>query len=472
MSQPGTPTNPLRVAIIGSGPAGFYTVSHLLKQRGLTVAVDMYERLPTPFGLVRAGVAPDHQKDKTVTRAYEKSALASSFCYFGNVEYGTHVQLKDLRRHYHQLVFATGAQSDRNLGIPGEDATGSHSATDFVAWYNGHPDFAGLTFDLSGNSAAVVGLGNVAIDVARILCKTPDQLAHTDMADYALAALHQSRISTVYILGRRGPVQAAFTPTEIREIGELTDTDIQIRGPEAALDELSQSALETSGDPNAAKNVAIIREFACREAKGRHKQLNIRFMVSPTEIHASEDGRVEAIEIVRNEAFQDAEGSVRARPTDEKERLPVDLVFRSVGYQGVRLEGIPFDDGAGTFRNFEGRIVNDSGAHLTGLYVVGWIKRGPTGVIGTNKTDARETVACMMADLSAGQSLQPGHPDPEAAASLVRSRQPKVVTYPDWRSLDAIEVGKGKASGRPRVKFTDVAEMLSVLGLGGVGRSE
>jgi ferredoxin--NADP+ reductase len=463
MAEVGTPDNPLRVAIIGSGPAGFYTVNHLQKQTTLTVSIDMFEKLPTPFGLVRAGVAPDHQKDKTVTRNYEKSAAADSFRFFGNVEYGRHIGLDDVRRHYHQVVFATGAQTDRALGIPGENAIGSHPATDFVAWYNGHPEFADRKFNLDAEHVAIIGLGNVAIDVARVLTKTADELATTDIADYALDALRNSRVRTVYILGRRGPAQAAFTPTEIKELGEIPGADIQVRPEEAQLDEVSRAALERSGDKNAASNAQIVQQLSEWQAQGRQKTLVIRFMVSPTEILTDADGRVKAIRIVRNESYLGPDGTVRARATGQHETLPVELVFRSVGYRGVAPAGVPFDPEAGVIPNVAGRVVDESGRQVPGLYVTGWIKRGPSGVIGTNKTDAKETVACMLEDAAAGGCFQPSAPDPESVRALIDARQPRAVTYGHWRELDEIEVARGLAAERPRVKFTDVEEMLKVL---------
>jgi ferredoxin/flavodoxin---NADP+ reductase len=462
MSELGTHSNPLRVAVIGSGPAGFYTVSQLQKA-SLRVAVDMFERLPTPFGLVRAGVAPDHQKDKSVTRAYEKSAASAEFRFFGNVEFGRDLTLADIRRHYHQVVFATGAQSDRPLGIPGEGAINSHPATDFVAWYNGHPDFASHRFDLGVESAAIIGLGNVAIDVARILCKNPSELATTDIADHALAALRASRVKTVYLLGRRGPAQAAFTPAEISEIGTLGDTDVNVRQDEAALDPVSRSALEASGDRNAAKNVAIVLDLAQWQATGRDKQLIIRFLVSPTEILVDDQGKVAAIRIVRNESYLDRDNVVRARPTGQEEILPVGLAFRSVGYRGVALPDVPFDAASGIIPNRSGRVLGVDGRPVTGLYAVGWIKRGPSGVIGSNKTDARETVACMLEDAAVARTLTPEEPRPDAVGVLIAARSPRAVTYEHWQTLDGIELDKGREADRPRVKFTDVAEMLRVL---------
>lgn len=459
----GSPGNPLKIAIVGSGPAGFYSVSNLLKEKDLNVHMDMYEKLPTPFGLVRAGVAPDHQKYKTVTKAYDKSAAAASFRFFGNIEFGKHLHLADLQAHYHQVIFATGAQSDRSLGIPGEAAIGSHSATDFVAWYNGHPDFTDCSFDLSGRSAAIIGLGNVAVDVARILCKTPQELERTDMADYALAALANSQIREVFILGRRGPAQAAFTTPEIKEMGELSDADIHVHADEAALDDASRAALQESGDKNAQKNVDVVNEFAAWQASGKDKQLTIRFLVSPTAILTNDHNEVCGIRIVRNTTYLAEDGSVRVKPSDEHETLPVDLVFRSVGYQGTALPGIPFDADTGVIPNQAGRVLNEQGQQVPGVYVAGWIKRGPSGVIGSNKTDAKETVLNMLADMRTGVCWQPQQAGVEAIENLLRERQPDLVSYRDWRQLDDIELSKGVVADRPRVKFTDVSEMLSAL---------
>jgi len=463
MSKVGSSENPLRVAIIGAGPAGFYTVSNLLKQTDLTVEMDMFDRLPSPFGLVRAGVAPDHQKYKTVIRVYNKSAQSPNFRFYGSVKYGEHIHLSDLQQHYHQVVFTTGAPTDRSMGIPGEELAGSHSATDFVAWYNGHPDYVDYQFDLSRTRAAIVGLGNVALDVARILCKTSAELAQSDMADYALEALKQSNIQEVYILGRRGPVQAAFTTPEIREMGELEDTDVVVLKEDALLDPLSRAGLWK--DKNGQKNTEIIKEFAQRPLSGKNRKLTFRFLVSPTEIIAGESGRVGAVKIVKNEAYKSGDGSVRARATGQFETLPVDLIFRSVGYRGVALPAIPFNESWGTIENKKGRIINpDTNQPQKGLYTAGWIKRGPTGVIGTNKTDAQETVNCMMEDLQADGVFTPSKPQVEAAAELIGERQPQFISYSDWLLIDAEEIARGKEAGRPRVKFTSVEEMLAVLG--------
>jgi ferredoxin--NADP+ reductase len=462
MLEIGTEPNPLRVAIIGSGPAGFYTVSNFFKHKDLTVELDMFDRLPTPFGLVRAGVAPDHQKDKSVMRAYDKSAENPNFRFFGNVEYGTHIKLADLTAHYHQVMFTTGAPVDRNLNIPGEDLIGSHSATEFVAWYNGHPDFANLNFDLSQESVAIVGMGNVAMDVARILSKTPEELRETDMADYALEALRASKVKQVYLLGRRGPAQAAFTPPEIKEMGELLDSDVTVLSDEALVDVHSLQYLEANPDKNAEKNIAYITDYAARERTGKSKLLTVRFLVSPVEL-LGEDGQVRAVKLVKNEAYMSDDGSIRPRATDVVEELPAGLVFRSVGYKGVPLPEVPFHESWGTIDNEKGRVQTTEGEQVTGLYTAGWIKRGPTGVIGTNKTDAQETVQCMIEDLVAGKILQPDDASREAVDMLVRERQPETITFDDWKRIDAKEIKNGEAQNRPRVKFTNVADMLAVL---------
>ena len=461
----GTEGRALRVAVIGAGPAGFYTAEHLFRQPGLAVLVDLYDRLPTPYGLVRFGVAPDHQKIKNVTAAFDKTAAHSGFRFFGNVELGKDVTIDDLRAHYDQIVYTTGAQTDRRMGISGEDLRGSHPATDFVAWYNGHPDYREQRFDLSQERVAVVGVGNVAVDVVRILCRTPDELAATDISDDALAALRESRVREVYLLGRRGPAQAAFTNPEIRELGELPGADIQVRPDEAELDPLSRAELEKSGDRSTLKKVEILREFARRPPSGKPRTLFARFLVSPVALLGSENGAVTGMRLVRNELQATAAGTLQARPTTAFEDLPVGLVFRSVGYRGVPIPGVPFHDAWGVIWNDKGRVLDPDGREpRPGEYVAGWIKRGPTGVIGTNKPDAAETVACMAEDLARGRVLAPPEPDPGAVLALVQQRQPHYVSWPDWQRLDALEVARGRASGRPRVKFTRVEEMLAALG--------
>lgn len=465
MPRPGTDADPLRVAIIGAGPTGFYAADHLFKQDGLVVKIDMFDRLPTPFGLVRAGVAPDHQKIKAVTAAFDKVAAHPNFRFFGGVEFGKHLSVADLRQYYHQIFYATGAQTDRRMGIPGEDLRRSHAATEFVAWYNGHPDYRDCAFDLCEERVAVIGVGNVAIDVARILCRTPKELATTDIADYALEALRASRVKEVYLLGRRGPAQAAFTNPEVKEIGELADADVIALPREVELDPLSRTALERSKDRTTLKKVEILQNYAARKLSGKSRKLILRFLVSPVELIGDKAGRVAGIRLVRNELHATPTGTLQAKATGEFEELPVGLVFRSVGYRGVPLPGVPFNESWGVILNENGRVL-DPGSQkpVVGEYTGGWIKRGPTGVIGTNKPDSAETVACMMEDLAAGAILNPSRPGPDAAEALIKERQPNYFSYDDWLRLNKLEVARGQAVGRPRVKYIRVEEMLAALG--------
>lgn len=455
----------LRVAIVGAGPAGYYTADALLRQDQVPVEVDMFDRLPTPYGLVRLGVAPDHQKIKAVTAAFDKVAAHPRFRFFGGVELGKHLTVEDLRRHYHQIVYATGAQTDRRLGIPGEDLRGSHPATEFVAWYNGHPDYREREFDLSVERAAVIGVGNVAVDVVRILCRSPEELARTDIADHALAALRTSRVREVYLLGRRGPAQAAFTNPEIKELGELPDADVVVRPDEVELDPLTREQLERQDDRPTRKKVQILQDFARRPPAGRPKRLVLRFLVSPVEIKDDGRGRVAGLRLVRNELYRTETGTLQARPTGQYEDLEVGLVFRSVGYLGVPLPGVPFHERWGVILNEKGRVLDpETKQPRVGEYTTGWIKRGATGVIGTNKPDALETVTAMLQDAQAGRTLSPAEPDPSAVERLVRERQPAVVSYEDWLVLDRLEQERGRASGRPRVKFCRLEDMYRALG--------
>jgi ferredoxin/flavodoxin---NADP+ reductase len=460
----GTPERPLRVAIIGAGPTGFYTADHLLRSTQATVEVDLFDRLPTPYGLVRLGVAPDHQKIKFVTNAFDKVAANPRFRFFGGVEFGKDVTLADLKAYYHQIVYCTGAQTDRRMGIPGEDLSGSHPATEFVAWYNGHPDYRDCSFDLTQERVAVVGVGNVAVDVVRILCRTPDELAKTDIADYALDALKRSRVREVYLLGRRGPAQAAFTNPEVKELGELADADVAASPDEVELDPLSAAAIERSQDRATQKKVEILKEYARRQPAGKSRQLTLRFLVSPVELTGDGRGGVAALKLVRNELYATSAGTLQARATDQSETLPVGLVFRSVGYRGVPLPGVPFNESWAVILNDRGRVLDpDTKQPIVGEYTAGWIKRGPTGVIGTNKPDAAETVECMLEDLAHGKVLEPANPAAAAAEALVRQRQPNYFSYADWQKLDAIETARGRAQDRPRVKLTSIEEMLSAL---------
>ncbi len=457
----GTDSNPLRVAIIGAGPAGFYAAEHLFKQKNLVIEIDMFDRLPTPFGLVRNGVAPDHQKIKSVTKVFDRTAKKPGFRFFGYVDLGEDVSVDDLKKHYHQIVYTTGAQTDRNLNIPGIDLEGSHAATEFVAWYNGHPDYVDYEFDLSQESVAVVGVGNVAVDVCRILCRTQAELAVTDIADYALEALKESKVKDVYMLGRRGIAQAAFTAPEVKELGEMEDTDVVVLEEEVALGPLSESSM-TEADRGTTRKVEIVQGYAGRPLEGKSHRLHLRFLVSPVELIGDENGHVKAMRLVKNELYETEAGTLRPRPTDEYEEVPVGLVFRSIGYRGVPLEGVPFNDSWGVIHNQAGRVIDpETKEHLVGQYAAGWIKRGPSGVIGTNKPDAAETVDNMIADLADGKVNQPEHPEPEAVEKLLADRKPEYFSYSDWSKLDDLETAAGEEQGRPRVKFVTIEEMLA-----------
>jgi ferredoxin--NADP+ reductase len=465
MTHPGTSGNPLRVAIVGAGPTGFYTADHFFKQADLAVEIDMFDRLPTPFGLVRGGVAPDHPKIKTVTKAFDRIAQNPDFRFFGYVELGTDITVADLRRYYHQIIYTTGAQTDRQMNIPGEDLPGSHPATEFVAWYNGHPDFQDCHFDLSGKTAAVVGIGNVALDVARILARNPTVLEQTDITPQAISALKSSNIREIYVLGRRGPAQAAFTTPEAKELGELDGADVFVPPDEAELDPLSRQFLEQSNDRATMKKVEILQGYAQNQPTGKSKRLIVRFLVSPVELLGQEAGKVTGMRLVKNKLYATEAGTLRPKATDQFEEIPVDIVFRSVGYRGVPLPGVPFHQKWGVILNEKGRVLNpETNEPLTGEYAAGWIKRGPSGVIGTNKPDAVETVTCMLDDMADGQTLRPDYPTAAAAEAFVRQRQPRYVSYADWLRLDELETARGHETGRPRLKFTRIEDMLAALG--------
>ena len=454
----------IRVAIVGSGPAGFYACEHLFKKEEHNFLIDMFDKLPTPHGLVRTGVAPDHQKIKSVTRVYDKIASNPNFRFFGLVEYGVHITIEDLKKHYHVVVFATGAQTDRKMNIPGEDLEGSHTATEFVAWYNGHPDYKNYHFDLSQEKVAIVGVGNVAVDVARILCRTEDELMETDIADYALDALKESNVKEVYLLGRRGPAQAAFTNPEVRELGALDDAHAITLLEEVELDEFTKEFLENEEDRSLVKKIEILNAYSEDIEFKKSKKLHIRFLVSPTEIVGDEEGKVKAIKLVKNELYRSDDGSLRPRATDETEELDVGLVFRSIGYYGVPLPELPFHEKWGVIHNEKGRIIDqDSGQHIHGLYSTGWIKRGPTGVIGTNKQDSGETVGCILEDLVAGKHLSPENTHPDKILELVAKRQPNYFSYEDWLRLNELEISRGEKVGRPRLKYTSVEDMINAV---------
>ncbi|HEX2914177.1 MAG TPA: FAD-dependent oxidoreductase [Chloroflexia bacterium] len=454
----GTEARPLRVAIIGAGPAAFYAAEVLFKQSNLVCQIDMYNRFPSPFGLVREGVAPDHESIKTVTRVYDRTASNPNFRYFGNVTFGTDVTHDELKPYYDQIIYAVGAQSDRRMGIPGEDLKGSYPATIFVGWYNSHPDYRDLEFDLSAERVAVIGNGNVAMDVARILVTDPDELAKTDIADHSLEALRHSKVREVVMLGRRGPVQAAFTNPELKEFGELAGVDVVVDPAELELDEASAEALST--DKNATKNLETLRKYAANTTHNNPRRITMRFLVSPVEI-LGEDGNVSAIKIEKNKLVLQSDGTMKAQGTGQYETLDVGLVFRSVGYRGVVLPGVPFDEKSGTIPNVAGRvIVNATGETIPGEYVVGWAKRGPSGIIGTNKPDSAATVKSMVEDLPEITPIDDANRDRAKVAQFLSEKGLICISYEDWLKINEVEVSRGAAQGRPRVKFARVPEML------------
>ncbi|MBA3734049.1 MAG: FAD-dependent oxidoreductase [Actinobacteria bacterium] len=445
---------PLRVAVVGSGPAGFYAAGALLDAE-VAVEVDMLERLPTPWGLVRLGVAPDHPKLKTVSRAFERIALKPGFRFFGNVEVGRDLTHADLARLYDAILYAFGAQSDRRLDILGEDLPGSWSATEFVAWYNGHPDFQELEFDLNVDRAVVVGNGNVALDVARMLALTPEELEPTDTTDLAIEAIGSSMIREIVVVGRRGPAQASWTTQELKELGELAGADVVVDPAELELDPASEASLES--DTNARRNMEVLRDFAAREPAGKPVTVKLRFLASPVAIGGEQ--KVESIELVRNR-LEERDGRLVAVPTDERETIECGLVFRSVGYRGVGLPELPFDERRGTIRNDRGRVVGDDGEPVGLTYCAGWIKRGPTGIIGTNKKDATETVAQLLEDVRQGKVSHREEVTAGAVEDLLAEREARAVMYPGWTSIDELERAAGAKLGRPRVKLRTWEELL------------
>jgi ferredoxin--NADP+ reductase len=447
-----------RVAIVGAGPAGAFAAACLLRAHG-DAQVDFFERLPTPWGLLRGGVAPDHQEIKRLEDTFDRQTLRRGCRFLGNVEVGVDISHAELARHYAAVIYATGAQTDKSLGIPGEDLPGSRAATEFVAWYNGHPDYRDLDFDLSATRAVVIGNGNVAADVTRILAMPVDELARTDIADHALEALRESRIEEVVVLGRRGPAQAAFTSAELRELGKLDGVATLVDPAEIELDAVSSRWLAEKGTFTARTNVGLLREFAARpEPTDTSRRVVLRFLRSPVEIRGA--GRVEAVDVRVNEIVRAEDGSLRARPLDaDVETIECGLVLRSVGYRAVPLPDVPFDERRFVLPNQAGRVLTPDGDPLPGVYAVGWIKRGPTGILGTNKRDAEQTVRCLVEDLHAGALRQPAAGGREEIDALLRERKPDMVTVDGWRAIDQLE--RGRSAERPRVKLASRDELLA-----------
>jgi ferredoxin--NADP+ reductase len=449
---------PYHVAIVGSGPSGYFAAASLLKfadsADDADVRVDMLEMLPTPWGLVRSGVAPDHPKIKSISAQFEKTALDPRFRFFGNIVVGDHVQAAELAERYDAVIYAVGAQSDRSLGIPGEDLAGSVAAVDFVGWYNAHPHFEEMAPDISSGRAVVVGNGNVALDVARILVTDPDVLATTDIADHALKVLHDRGVEEVLVLGRRGPLQAPFTTLELRELGALEGLgDVDVIVDPADFADITDEDIEAAGK-TVRNNIKVLRGYAEREPRGAKRRIVFRFCTSPIELKG--EGRVESIVLGRN-ALVDDNGRIVAKDTGEREEVPAQLVVRAVGYRGVPTPGLPFDDRSGTIPHANGRIDGRRNE-----YVVGWIKRGPTGVIGSNKSDSQETVDTLVSDLSGADLAEVDADYSEKLVEWLLERQPKLITDDHWKLIDEHERSAGQPRGRPRVKLTSVAELLRI----------
>ncbi len=461
----GSEERPLWVAVIGSGPSAFYAVDALFKTNGISVHADVFDRLPTPFGLVRGGVAPDHQKIKSVAASYERTAAHPNFRFFGNVMLGRDVQVDELLSIYDCIIFAVGNESDRKMGVPGEDLAGIHSATAFVGWYNGHPDFQGETFELVGaRRVAVIGNGNVAMDVTRVLAREPDELAETDIADEALEALRENGVEEILLLGRRGPAQAAFSPKEIQEVADLAHSDVVVEAADVDLDPVSRAWLD-SGAPAAAKKNLAILEAQVEHGEGKQRRkIRCRFLVSPVEF-IGDNGRVTGVKLEHGELYADDHGTPRPRGAGRYTVEAVDLVFKAIGYLGVEIPGVPFDRKWGIIPNVNGRVVasRESDEPLPGQYVVGWAKRGPTGLIGTNNADSKATVAALLEDVSgkSAAALERKHPD--AIVQRLRAKEVDFVSYDDWRRLDAYEVAEGRKVGKVRRKLTTVAAMMDVV---------
>lgn len=460
MEQLAVTARPLRVAVVGSGPAGLYAVDALLKKRDLVLSIDIFNRFPTPFGLVRDGVAPDHQSIKSVIRVFEKTLADPRVRFFGNVTYGKDIHHQDLLDLYDQVIYAVGAQADRRMGIPGEDLANSLPATAFVGWYNGHPDYSALPVDLECERAIVVGNGNVAMDVARILVMDPEELAKSDITDHALAKLRSSKVREVVVLGRRGPLQAAFKTPEIKELGTLKDVDVVVDPADLAFD--AETLEAAKGDRGALANLEFLRSYAARQESTAERRIVMRFLASPVEVLGN-DGHVSAVRIEKNKLVDDGHGGLRAQGTGSYETLEAGLILRSVGYRSVPIEEVPFNEKKYTINNVAGRVVQEDGTVVPGEYVVGWAKRGPSGLIGNNKPDSVATVNAMLEDLPQLGGIADEKRDPALIEQLLCERGIDFVSYKHWQLLDKYEVSCGASRNCPRIKLTSVSEMMAVI---------
>lgn len=456
-SEIGTPDKPLTVAVVGAGPSGFYATEALLKS-DIDVRINLFERLPSPYGLVRSGVAPDHPKLKQAIQIYNKIADNDNLNYIGNVTVGKDISVDELKQHHHALIFTCGAETDRRLDIPGEDLSGSYTATEFVGWYNGHPDYRDRNFDLSHETAVIIGQGNVAADVSRILSKTVDELKHTDIAEHALDVLAGSKIKDIYVIGRRGPAQAKFTSKELREFGELTDCDPIVDSSELTLNDASEKELQDKSNIGNKKIYDMFVEYSQRATGCKNRRCHFQFLRSPVELTGAD--RIERVKIEKNqlsgEPFKQS-----ARGSGETYELDTGILFRSIGYRGVPIDGVPFHEGWGTIPNEKGRVTEDDKV-IPQMYTAGWIKRGPSGIIGTNRACSIETVGCLLEDLEQLSGLDI-NPSTDALNNLLSERNLRVINFQQWQQIDQSEIARGEPKDKPREKYTRRNEMFEVL---------
>ncbi len=456
MSKSGGSSVPLSVAIVGSGPSGFYSTEALIKS-GINVEIDLIDRLPAPYGLVRSGVAPDHPKLKQAIEVYKKIAQSNEFNFVGNVTVGRDIEAEELQRTHHAVIYTCGAETDRKLGIPGEELAGSHTATEFVGWYNGHPDYRNLNFDLSHETAVVIGQGNVAADVARILAKSVDELKHTDIAQHALDALASSQVRKIYVVGRRGPAQAKFTSKELKEFLEIENCRPYIDPVELELNSTSLQELDAKEGRGNKRNIEIFRKFAESEDTGKQRTCISTFLKSPI--------RLQGVDRLQKVVFEenDLSGELfkqSAKGTGRTMELECGLLFRSIGYNGVPVPGVPFNDRWGTIPNRAGRITSEQeGAVLPGLYTAGWIKRGPSGIIGTNRACAVESVNALLEDVD--QLVAEDKPGRNGLYAILERNGVQHINFAQWEKIDAAEIAAGSPKGKPREKFTYYNEMLA-----------
>ena len=444
----------LRLAIVGAGPAGIYAADLIIKSelRDFDVSIDLFDLLPAPYGLVRYGVAPDHPRIKGIIRALYEVLDRGDIRFFGNVEYGKDITLDDLKTHYNAVIFSTGAVKDANLNIPGIDLEGSFGAAAFVNWYDAHPDFE-RSWDLSAKEIAVLGNGNVALDVARVLAKPAEAMLSTDIPDNVYQGLRASQATDVHVFGRRGPAQVKFSPLELREAVHLEDVDTIVYDEDFKYDEGSQQAIDSNNQTRVM--VKTLEDLRSNEITGAKRRLHLHFFSAPVEI-LEKDGRVAGIKIERTEL----DGTGNVKPTGEFREFPIQAVYRAVGYFGSELSEVPFDEKAGVIPNDKGRVLDSDGKHIQGVYATGWIKRGPVGLIGHTKSDAIETIAQIIEDKK--KWWEPASPSEDAITELLTSRNIDFVGWPEWLRIDAEEKRLGESQERERIKLVEREDFLTV----------